>query len=292
MALRGYLADEIAQDCADGLLSRREALRRLVLLGLSVPAAGVLLAACSDDDSPSVAPASSASSSAAPVAADAEIIHFTGASGELDGAFAATGTPKGALLVIHENRGLTAHFHDLVGRFAGEGYSALCVDLVSAEGGTASIGEGGVQAALGNAPRDRLLGDLKAGIDELQRRVPNAKVGAVGYCFGGGMVWNLLQDGEARLAAAVPYYGPAPANPDFTRAKAAVLGIYAGNDDRVNASRDSADAALTAAGLEHEMHTFPGVDHAFFNDTGARYNAEAANQAYQETLAWFDRHLS
>jgi len=297
MALHGYLTEEIVQDCADGLLSRREALRRLALLGLSLPAAGVLLAACSDDDTPTASGASSTASAAstpasASAAGAAELIRFKGQSGELQAAFApAAGTPKGALLVVHENRGLTPHFHDLVGRFAREGYTSLSVDLVSAEGGTSTMDEGAVQAALGAAPLDRLLGDLRAGIDELEARAPGVEVGTVGFCFGGGMVWNLLNAGEARLAAAVPFYGPAPDPADFTKAKAAVLAIYAELDARVNATRDRAEAALQAAALTYQIKTFPGVDHAFFNDTGARYNEAAATEAFADVLTWLDQHL-
>ena len=302
MALEHYLAEEIAQDCADGLLSRRDAIRRLALLGLSLPAAGSLLAACGADDKPAAttsvsssaqsATASTSSSASGAATATAEVVRFAGTSGELVAAFAAPATPKAALLVIHENRGLTPHFHDLVARFADEGYAAICIDLASAEGGTAALGEGGVPGALGNAPLARLMGDLRAGIDELERRAPGTKVGAVGFCFGGGMVWDLLQDGESRVAAAAPFYGPAPDSPDFSKAKAAVLGVYAELDARVNASRDRAQTALTAAGLTNEIRTFPGVDHAFFNDTGARYNAAAAGEAYAVVLDWFDRHLT
>jgi carboxymethylenebutenolidase len=222
-----------------------------------------------------------------------ESVRFAGPAGELQGAWAAAKDPRGALLVIHENRGLTPHFFDLVGRFASASYSALCVDLLSAEGGTASLEDpAAAPTMLGNAPPERLLGDLKAGIDELERRVPDAKVGVVGFCFGGGMTWNLLQAGEQRLAAAVPFYGPAPESPDFSRAKAAVFAIYGEQDERVNASRDRAEAALKAAGLTYEIRTFAGAGHAFFNDTGPRYNAEAAQQAWSEVLDWFGQHLS
>ncbi len=108
------------------------------------------------------------------------------------------------------------------------------------------------------------------------------------------MTWNLLQAGpgqEKRLRAAVPFYGPAPATPDFSGSQAAVLGMYAGNDERVNASRAAAEEALKAAGLTHEVMTYEGVDHAFFNDTGPRYNAEAAAAASEKMLAWFTTHL-
>jgi carboxymethylenebutenolidase len=220
-------------------------------------------------------------------------VRFAGPAGELQGAWAAATDPKGVLLVIHENRGLTPHFFDLAGRFAKEGYSALCVDLLSAQGGTAALEDpAAAPTTLANTPPDQLVADLRAGIDELERRVPDAKVGVVGFCFGGGMTWNLLQAGEQRLAAAVPFYGPAPENPDFSHAKAAVLAIYGEQDERVNASRDRAEAALKAAGLTYQIRTFAGAGHAFFNDTGPRYNAEAAQQAYQEVLDWYGQHLS
>jgi carboxymethylenebutenolidase len=178
-------------------------------------------------------------------------------------------------------------------RLAADGYSALAVDLLSREGGTGSFtDEAKATAALGAAPRERLVADLRAGVDELQRREPGAKPGVMGFCFGGGMTWSLLAAGEARLAAAVPFYGPLPEGADFSKAKAAVLAVYAENDTRVNASREAAEAALKKAGLVHEVRTFPGVDHAFFNDTGARYNAAAAAQAYQAVKDWFGRHLT
>ena len=238
MALQEYLAGEIAEDCADGLITRREALRRLGMLGLTLSSASMLVAACSDDDGDAAtATTRSGATTSSPASAAGTAIRFAGPAGELQAAWAEADDPKAALLVIHENRGLTPHFHDLVGRFAKEGYSALCVDLVSAEGGTASMTDpAGAQAALGAASQDRLLADLRAGIGELARRAPNKKIGAVGFCFGGGMTWALLDAGEARLAAAAPFYGPAPDSPDFSRAKAAVLGVYGELDARVNAS--------------------------------------------------------
>jgi carboxymethylenebutenolidase len=302
MALRNYLVGEVAEDFVDGLLSRREALRRLTLLGLSMSSATALLAACGDGGGPSGA--AEATTPAAPTSTPTppgrtsttkpgEPVRFAGPAGELQGAWAEAEDPKGALLVIHENRGLTPHFVDLVGRYAGASYSALCVDLLSAQGGTGSLGDpAAAPTALANTPPEQLVADLQAGIDELEKRVPDAKIGVVGFCFGGGMTWNLLQAGEQRMAAGIPCYGPAPENPDFSKAKAAVLGIYAEQDERVNASRERAEAALKAAGLTYEIRTFAGAGHAFFNDTGQRYNPEAAAQAWQDMLDWFNQHLS
>jgi carboxymethylenebutenolidase len=296
MALKGYLKGEVAEDFADGLITRREALRRLGLLGLGLGAAAQLLAACGSDDDNGGSAASTTSTpttGGAGGGGSAETIKFAGASGELIGVWAAAPQPKAGLLVIHENRGLTPHFNSVVSRFAADGYSSLCVDLLSPEGGTASLADpAGAPAALGNAPLERLLGDMRSGIDELTKRVPGKKVGAIGFCFGGGMVWNLLNAGEARLAAAAPFYGPAPSNADFSRAKAAVFAVYAELDTRVNGSRDAATAALKTAGLTHEVKTYAGADHAFFNETGARYNENAARQAYADVTSWFGRYLA
>ena len=309
MALHDYLAGEVGEDWADGIISRREALRRLALLGLSVGSAVALLEACAPADGPaSLRPSASAGASSpgtsspggssparfrGPVPpADGEAITFPGPTAELQGFFVGADAPKGAMLVIHENRGLNDHIRSVASRLAADGYSALAIDLLSEEGGSDALAQGDVQAALSRASTERLVGDMKAGLDELERRAPGAKLGAIGFCFGGGMVWALLDAGDPRLAAAIPFYGPAPAAPDFSGNTAAVLGVYAEQDARVNASRETAEAALTAAGLEHEIKVYPGVDHAFFNDTGARYNAEQAAAAYADVLAWLGRYLA
>jgi carboxymethylenebutenolidase len=304
MALHDYLASEVGEDWADGIINRREALRRLALLGLSAASALALLEACApvgepaapssasrgtgSGAAPSIAPSASGATVRGPAG---EAITFAGPSTELRGHLASATTPRGAMLVIHENRGLNDHTRSVASRLAGDGYTALAIDLLSEEGGSDNLAQGAVQAALSAAPTERLVGDMKAGLAELERRARGAKLGIVGFCFGGGMVWALLDAGEPRLAAAVPFYGPAPSKPDFGGNTAAVLGVYAELDDRVNASRPTAEAALVAAGLEHEMKVYPGVDHAFFNDTGARYNADQAAAAYADMLAWLGRHL-
>jgi carboxymethylenebutenolidase len=147
-------------------------------------------------------------------------------------------------------------------------------------------------AALGAAPTSRLVADLKAGVTELRRRLPGKKVAATGFCFGGGMTWLLLASRESRLAAAVPFYGPFPDGGNLGGTKAAVLGIYAELDGRVNASRATARAALRRAKLKHQIVTYPGVDHAFFNPTGSRYDAAAATAAYRRMIGWFGTHVA
>ena len=299
MALDRYIAEEIALDCQEGLLTRREALRRLGLLGLTAAASTTLLAACSNDDDGDKASATtrattgSTTTTADGITAAGDEITFKGPRGDLLGAWAAADSPKGAVLVIHENRGLTDHIKSIPPRLAADGYSALAVDLLSEEGGTSKIGdEGKAQAAISAAPQERMVADMKAALDELGRRAPGKKLAAIGFCFGGGQVWQLLQAGEPRLAAAVPFYGPGPDAPDFSGSKAAVLAIYAELDSRVNGSRDAMDAALQEAGLEYQIRTFAGADHAFFNDTGPRYNKQAATEAYDAMLAWFATHLA
>ena len=306
MALRDYLTTEVGEDWVDGLITRREAVRRLALLGMTASSASTLLAACAAQISPSPAPSRSTARSSAPAVAAAsasgaspaavtpgEAITFSGPSGELQGFLAPAETPSGAMLVIHENRGLTDHIRSVASRLAADGYTSLAIDLLSAEGGSAALGDpANVPAALAAASAERLVGDMAAGLSELERRVPRTELGIIGFCFGGGMVWTLLDAGEPRLAAAIPFYGPAPAAPDFAGNEAAVLGVYAELDGRVNASRETAAAALQAAGLTHEIKTYPGVDHAFFNDTGGRYDATQAAAAYADVLAWLGEYLA
>ncbi len=301
--LQRYIAEEIATDHIDGLLSRREALRRLALLGIGSAAAGSLIAACGAKRSP--APSSPAASSIADAttsepppgmqgALPTEAITWNGPRGRLQGAWAAASGTRGAVLVIHENKGLNDWVRSVAGRLAGIGYSALAIDLLSEEGGTATFDDPAkATAALAAAPPDRFVEDLRSGLDELQRRAPGHTAAAVGFCFGGGLVWRLLAAGEPRLSAAVPFYGPLPDNPDFGGSRnAAVLALYGALDERVTGSEPAAKQALQNAGLVNEIVIEPGADHAFFNDTGKRYNAAAADDAWQRLQNWFGRHLS
>lgn len=312
-----YLSEEVAIDFRDGLISRREALHRLAVMGLGATSAAALLSGCGGEPAAtSATPAASGSGPASSLSANApasasaaagtapkpapdlppssptEIITFSGPEGRtLQGAWAAADAPVGAVLVIHENKGLNEHTKHVAGRFAKAGYSAFAVDLLSAEGGTAKFTDlAEATAALGKAPVERHVADLRASLDELTKRAPKVKLAAIGFCFGGGMTWRLVAAKDPRLAAAAPFYGPFPEGADLTGSKAAVLGVYAEADARVNASRDAAKAALEKAKLTHEIVTYPG-DHAFFNDARERYHEASAKAAWAKVLEWFGKHV-
>ena len=218
---------------------------------------------------------------------------FSGTRGDLQGHLSEAPVPRGGVLVIHENRGLTDHIRSVADRLAGAGFTALAIDLLSEDGGSdANADEGSIAGILGAATPERLVDDLRAGLDELERRLPGSALGVIGFCFGGGMVWALLDAGDPRLAAAIPFYGPAPEAPGFSDSTAAVLGVYAEQDDRVNASQERVRVALEAAGLTHRINVYPGVGHAFFNDTGERFDPTQAAAAWTDAVDWFDEHLS
>jgi carboxymethylenebutenolidase len=294
--IQRYLAEEVAEDLADGIINRREAIRRLGLMGVTGTAATGLLAAFAASEAAAKAPAAPAARSGgrggsetswAPVAR--ESITFAGPRGPLLAAWSPAVKARGGVLVIHENRGLTEHIRTVAGRLAASGYSALALDLLSEEGGTGSFpDEAAVAAALSAIPPERFVADMKASLSELKRRVRGKKLAAIGFCFGGAMVWRLLTSNEPRLSAAAPFYGPFPEGGSFAGSRAAVLGVYGGLDARVNASRPAAKAALEAARLKHELLTFTDADHAFFNDTGARFNAPAATEVWRRVIGWFD----
>jgi carboxymethylenebutenolidase len=169
----------------------------------------------------------------------------------------------------------------------------LAIDLLSAQGGTGKFTDPAeATAALGNIPPEQLVANLKSGVGELQRRVQDKKLAAVGFCMGGGLVWQLLAAGTPQLAAAVPFYGPAPDSPDFAGSKnAAVLGFYGALDQRVTSTEPVVKAALEKAGLVHELIVEPDANHAFFNDTGDRYNEKAANDAWAKLQDWFGKYV-
>src|SRR2546423_3990111 len=197
MAFEEYVRSEVVADCAEGFISRREALRRLMLLGVGAATATTLLAGCGNDDKKSEGAASTSGPSASSTSATAgsatpvgpaprpvEPVTFAGPAGQLKGSWSAAPAPKGAVLIIHENQGLTPHFVSLPGRLAASGYSALAVDLLSRNGGTGAFTDSGAAtAALTGLPLPDLVADLRAALDELLRRAGPHTPGAMGFCF-------------------------------------------------------------------------------------------------------------
>jgi carboxymethylenebutenolidase len=197
-----------------------------------------------------------------------------------------------AVMICHENRGLTDHIRDVARRFAKEGYVAIAVDLLSREGGTAANERDAVPGLLTNAGMDRHVADFKAALAYLEEQefVEDGRIGMTGFCFGGGVTW-LSAAQIPELKAAVPFYGPGPDLADVPNIQAAVLGVFAETDDWVNAGREPLQEALEAAGKTFEIKTYPGTGHAFHNDTGERYVEEQALQAWNDMLAWFEQYI-
>jgi carboxymethylenebutenolidase len=279
-------------------------MRRMAYLGFGAASASALLAACSKDKNETAssqgstqtstggATGSSAPSGATGTAVPTQAITYPGKDITLQGVFAKASPAKGAVLVIHENRGITDFIKDMTGRLAGSGYTALAVDLLSAQGGTAAHPDpADLQSVLVQNASDRSVDDMKSTLVELGRREPGAKLGATGFCFGGNMTWLLLNAGDPPpLAAAVPFYGQLT-NDDLSKTHAAVFAVYAELDNRVNMSRDFATSAMEKAKLTHEVKTYPGVGHAFMNNTGQAYNETQANAAYRDMISWFGKYL-
>lgn len=204
----------------------------------------------------------------------------------------ATGRKIPAILVIHENRGLNRHIEDVTRRLALAGYFAAAPDFLSGIGGT-PVDEDKAREEIGKLNLATAVNDAVAALDMLRRlRHGNGKVGAVGFCWGGAFVNRLAAAAGARLSAGVVYYGPAPDPSEAGKVRAAMMLHYAGLDDRVNATGLPWADALIKAGGRVAAFTYPGVNHAFNNDTSAeRFNKEAADLAWGRTLSLFKREL-
>ena len=199
---------------------------------------------------------------------------------------------RATILVIHENRGLNFHIRDVARRVALAGYRAVAPDLLWPHGGTPGD-EDAAREAIGKLDLGMISGHVARQLQFLRsRRSGNGKAGAVGFCWGGGFVNRLAIAAGNNLDAGVAYYGPAPDPSEAVKVRAPLLLHYAGLDQRVNATGMPWVEALKAAGKDVTAYTYPGVNHAFNNDTSAdRYNKPAADLAWKRTLAFFERHL-
>ncbi len=305
--LERYIVEEWAEDFHSGRLNRREFLRRVALMvggtAVALPVLrelGVMTTPEEVAAASSSAPVVTAQAGGITVPPDDPALQAGGVTFPM-GPVAIQGyqaRPKSAdpapgVIVIHENRGLLEHFKDVCRRLAKLGYAALAVDLASAEGGTAKYSDlAEVTAILGRTRPDQLVAMLNAGVAYLQGQsaVRKDRIGAVGFCFGGGMTWRLATRNSA-IRAAVPFYGPNPPLEDVPQIKAAILAIYGELDSRIDAGIPAIREAMRKTGLPFEVVIYPGADHAFFNDTGQRYHAPSALDAWRRTVAWFDRYL-
>ena len=320
-----YLVHEFVEDYEDGLMSRRDMVRRVLHITGGVAATATVLSrlgvAAAQEGTPPPMPTPTGPRSPVSVAADdpriiVEEIAFdsSGAtimayqarpSGEGGTPTAATpmATPMasraagGALplvLICHENRGLTEHIRDVSRRWAVNGYVACALDLLSREGGTANVADPAeIPALLTGVDPTRHVDDFRAAMAHYasQPFVDPERIGMTGFCFGGGITLRAATQ-IPELKAAAPYYGPPPPLEDVPNIKAALLGVYSSDpQDFANEGRQELIAALAAAGVTHQVNIYPGTQHAFHNDTGARWNGAQALAAWEDTLAWFGQYV-
>ncbi|MEJ1996024.1 MAG: YghX family hydrolase [Limibacillus sp.] len=201
----------------------------------------------------------------------------------------ATG-PLPAVLVVHENRGLNPYIEDVTRRMAKAGFMAMAPDGLTSVGGYPGNDDEG-RALQKTVDGEKLLNDFFAGFEYLRGRDDcTGKVGAVGFCYGGGVV-NALAVAYPELSAGVPFYGRQPASEDVSFIEAPLLIQLAELDERINAGWPAYESALKAAGKEYEVHIYPATNHGFHNDTTPRFDADAAKLAEERTIAFFKEHL-
>jgi carboxymethylenebutenolidase len=300
-----YLLDEFVDDYREGRMSRRDFVRK------SIGVAGGLAAAMALFSSLGLSEAEVAEARAAPrvaqaggnpitvPAGDPDIVtvgvQFPSADGSVLAGYMATPSAPGTypgIVVIHENRGLLDHHKDVVRRYAKAGFAAVAPDLISREGGTDEANPDDVPGILAQADPQRHVDDATGAGAFIQQQdgVRSDAHGITGFCFGGGVVWRTIGTDESVIAA-VPYYGPQPPLDQLAHTRAAALGIYAELDTNITGSAPAVMAALETAGVPHDFVVEPGANHAFFNDTGDRFNPQAAADAWSRTLGWFHQYL-
>ncbi len=227
----------------------------------------------------------------------AETITYPGANGATMSGYlvlpAGSSGPLPAIMVIHENRGLNEHIKDIARRMALEGFLALSPDFLTPSGGTPED-EDQARDMIGALDRAQTVANSVATVQFLKNHErSNGKVGAIGFCWGGGMVNQTAIEAGADLAAGVVYYGASPEPAAVDGIEARMLLHYAGLDERINASVPAYEEALKAAGVDYQLHRYENVNHAFNNDTSAaRYDKAAADLAWSRTVAFLKEALA
>ncbi len=279
---------DLYDEYCHGRIDRREFLRRATALGVAALAMAQALL-------PRYAQAQTISFTDARIKARyVEYPSPGGTSGTMRGYLVqpAGQGPFPAVLVIHENRGLNPYIEDVARRAAVEGFLALAPDGLAPVGGYPGNDDDGrtLQAGLDQ-------GKLRADMLNSARYVKahalsSGKLGATGFCWGGGATNYLAVALGADLQAAAPFYGPAAETASVPKIRAKMLIHYAEHDERINAMWPAFEAALKAAGVAHEMHMYPGTQHGFHNNSTPRYKEDAAKLAWERTIALFRRSLA
>ena len=198
-----------------------------------------------------------------------------------------------AILVIHENRGLNEHTRDVARRFAAAGYVALAADALSRKGGTGSFETPEkAREAFSSLDMTEVMSDLNAGLNFLNshQNVKKGKLASIGFCWGGARSFKLATEPND-LKAAVVFYGTAPSEEELAKIHVPVLGIYGETDERITSKVPEVAKKLKDLKKTYEYKIYDGAGHAFFNDTGDRYNAEAAKDAWARTLAFLKQNV-
>ena len=200
--------------------------------------------------------------------------------------------PFPAVLVIHENRGLNPYIEDVARRAAVEGFVALAPDGLFPVGGYPGNDDDG-RTLQGNLDQGKLRTDMLNSATLLKpHKLSNGKLGVTGFCWGGSTVNFLAATLGTELDAGVPFYGAAAETASVPRIKAPLLIHYAETDQRINEMRPAFEAALKAAGVPHQMHTYPGTQHGFHNNSTPRYHEASAKLAWERTIAFFNKNLA
>ncbi len=284
-----------------GVMSRREFLKRATVALGSVAAAQTLLGACTTATEESLPPVVAATEAPAdtvtapPTASEAvglsaEPVSYPGGGETLSGYLARLddSAARPAVIVIQEWWGLNEHIRDVARRFAAEGFIALAPDLY---GGVVTTEPNEARKLAMELTTEAAVAEIGAALDYLRGRpFVTGGAGIVGFCMGGGLV---LQTAARRddVAAGVVFYG-SPLSPAAAGTVRAPIQTHLGTADSISASAvEAMHAAFAEVGLAHELYLYDGAQHAFFNDTRASYDAEAAAAAWSRTLAWFRRYL-
>ena len=300
-----HRADETQYQCLDGRVDRREFLRRVALIGggtaLALTFAGALSCAPSATPIPTLAPTPTPGPGETVAPHDPMIeagpVEFQSGDATLMGYLARPKSegPHPIVLVLHENTGMLPHFPDVARRLALAGYVALALDLLGRHGGSPSFADiDAAKAAQKAMPEAETVGDMNAAVDYMRglSGVRPERVGVIGFCRGGTNTM-LLAVRNPNIFAAVPFYGSNPPLEELANTNAAILNIIPSEDAKRVAMAPELEAAMQQYGKVYKGVTYQGAKHSFFNDQKEnRYDPQAAEEAWQETLAWFEQHLA